>query len=65
MFLNLGHQQDLALLLFGDFKGVGTGHVRFAVDSPLEEAGFELSAPPYDTLQFVAAGTKIRAREQA
>src|SRR5271155_497335 len=25
MLLDLGHQQDLALLLFGDFKGVGTG----------------------------------------
>jgi hypothetical protein len=25
MFLNLGHQQALALLLFGDLKGVGTG----------------------------------------
>ena len=26
MLLDLGHQQDLALLLFGDLKGVGTGH---------------------------------------
>jgi hypothetical protein len=25
MLLDLGHQQDLALLLFGDLKGVGTG----------------------------------------
>jgi hypothetical protein len=23
MLLNLGHQQDLALLLFGDLKGIG------------------------------------------
>jgi hypothetical protein len=25
MLLDLGHQQDFALLLFGDLKGIGTG----------------------------------------
>jgi hypothetical protein len=25
MLLDLGHQQDLALLLLGDLKGIGTG----------------------------------------
>ena len=25
MLLDLGHQQDLALLLFGDLKRIGTG----------------------------------------
>ena len=25
MLLDLGHQQDIALLLFGDLKGIGTG----------------------------------------
>jgi hypothetical protein len=27
MLLDLGHQQHLALLLFGDLKAVGTGNV--------------------------------------